>query len=349
VRLSADVRVGLGELALDARLDVGREAVALVGPNGAGKSTLLRAIAGLQPVDDGRVLLGGRTLLDTGARIDVPARDRRLGVVFQDHLLFDNLSALENVAFGLRARGMRARPARERAGQWLERVGLGGAARARPRELSGGQAQRVALARALASEPDALLLDEPLAALDVEARAAARRLLREHLADFAGPVVLVTHDPIEAATLAARLVVLEAGRVRQTGTVAELTAAPRSPWVARLSGVNLYRGMGDGRGIDLPTGARLHVAEPAEGPVFAAVPPSAVALFAEEPRGTPRNVWPARVEGLEGDGDRVRVRLGEPLPVVAEITPAAAAALSVEVGVSLWVAVKATEVRVYPA
>ncbi|HZD02386.1 MAG TPA: TOBE domain-containing protein, partial [Actinomycetes bacterium] len=222
-------------------------------------------------------------------------------------------------------------------------------AAARPRALSGGQAQRVALARALATEPRLLLLDEPLAALDAGARVEVRRELRRHLASFEGTRLLVTHDPLEAMTLADRLVVLESGRVTQVGSPAEVSARPRSAYVAELVGLNLFRGRAGGGRIQLEGGGTLVAAGEHHGEVFAAVHPRAVALYRQAPAGTPRNVWPGRVEALDATGDRVRVRVTGPVVVVAEVTPSAVAELDLGSGGTVWAAVKATEVAVYGA
>ena len=218
------------------------EVLAVLGPNGAGKSTLLRAVAGLLSIDSGRLELDGAVLDDPATGVFVVPERRRLGVVFQDHRLFPHLRVLDNVAFGPRSQGVPRAEARASAARWLSRLGIADLARRRPARLSGGQAQRVALARALACEPAALLLDEPLAALDVQTRAEVQGELREHLDGFAGPTLLVTHDPIEALLLATRIVVLEQGRVAQQGTPAEITSRPATPYVARLVGMNLYAG-----------------------------------------------------------------------------------------------------------
>jgi molybdate transport system ATP-binding protein len=348
--LQADLGLTLGELDLEVGLGVGTgELVVLLGPNGAGKTTLLRALAGLVPLARGRVVLDGTVLDDVAAGGHVPTERRPIGFVFQDYLLFPHLSALENVAFGLRARGLPRAEARRRAAGWLERVGLAAHAGARPRALSGGQAQRVALARALAGDPRLLLLDEPLAALDAATRTEVRRDLRRHLASFDGTRLLVTHDPLEAIALADRLVVLEGGRVTQTGTPAEVSARPRSAYVAELVGINLYRGRADGAAIELAGGGRLVAAEAHRGQVFAAVHPRAVALHRRPPEGTPRNVLAGSADTLEAVGDRVRVRVAGTVPVVAEVTPAAAGELRLADGGPVWATVKATEVTVYPA
>ena len=354
--LEARVRLTRGDLHLDVDLAAAPgEVVALVGPNGAGKTTLLRALAGLQPIDEGRVTLDGTVLDDTATGSHVPAESRRVGVVFQDYLLFASLSALENVAFGLRSRGSPKAEARRQAAGWLDRVGVSGpATAARPAQLSGGQAQRVALARALATEPRLLLLDEPLAALDASARPETRRDLRRHLDGHDGVHLIVTHDPLEAMALADRLIVLEQGRVTQAGTAAEVAGRPRSAYVADLVGVNLLRGRAAGDRVELPGGAALVVPEAGAGDVLAVIHPRAVALHRQGPEGTPRNVWRGVVQGVEPEGPRTRVQVRvagphTPLLIVAEVTTEAAADLSLGFGGEVWASVKASEITVYPA
>jgi molybdate transport system ATP-binding protein len=348
VTLNAEIRVARNGFALDVELDVeNAETVAVLGPNGAGKTTLLRALAGLIPIQ-GRVALESDVLDDSTKAIHVPTEQRRVGLVFQDHVLFPHMSVLDNVAFGLRAQGRRN--AAQKAKEMLERAGLGDRSRAMPRELSGGQAQRVALLRTLATEPRLLLLDEPLSALDVTVRAEVRRELSRQLADFRGVRILVTHDPLEAMALADRLVVLEGGRIVQSGTPEEVTARPRSRFTADLAGVNLLRGRGHGDHIELePGGASLAAPEAGEGDVLAVIHPRAVALYMTKPEGTPRNVWRGRAEDLDMQGERVRVRVSGPVPLVAEVTPSAVRDLHLAGGEEVWVSVKATEISVYRA
>ncbi|HEX9970385.1 MAG TPA: ABC transporter ATP-binding protein [Acidimicrobiales bacterium] len=299
------------------------QTVALVGPNGAGKSTVLRTLA---------------------ASLEPP-----VGVVHQDLLLFPHLSAVDNVAYGLRRQGLRRAEARARAMAWLERLEVAHRAHARPDALSGGEAQRVALARALAPRPRVLLLDEPLSALDASARVAARRLLREHLAAFEGERLLVTHDPVDAAALADRIVVLEDRQVVQEGTLDELRARPRSRFVADLVGVNLWRGVGGPTGVTLADGTVLAAPDVPLGDVLVVVHPRAVALHASPPGGSPRNVLRGTVRHVHRDGERVRVEVDGPVPVVAEVTAAAVADLVLAAGTEVWAAVKATELSVEPA
>lgn len=350
--LDTHVRLRLGALELDLELTAPPgELVVVVGPNGAGKTTLLRALAGLQPLDAGHVTLDGVALDDADAGVLVPPERRPVGIVYQDGLLFPHLSALENVAFGLRSRGVGRGEARRQAAGWLRRVGLAGREHTRPGELSGGQAQRVALARALAPQPRLLLLDEPLAALDATTRAEVRRDLRRHLDSYDGVRILVTHDPLEALALATTIVVIEDGRVVQSGPPDEVRGRPRSRYVADLVGVNLLEGTVRGHDVVLRSGARLTVADvPSPGDVLAVLHPRAVALHrGERPAGSPRNVWEGTVGALDFEGDRVRVRLDGPVPLVAEVTPAAVHDLGVEEGSTLWASVKATEIAVYPA
>jgi molybdate transport system ATP-binding protein len=350
VSLDADVGLSLGSLSLDTALTIAEgEVVALLGPNGAGKTSVLRAIAGLLPLERGRIVLDGRILEDAASRVYLPPEQRSIGVVFQDYLLFPHLSVKDNVAFGVRARGLSGRVARERAQHWMTRLGLEDYARARPAELSGGQRQRVALARALAPEPRLLLLDEPLSALDVTTRADVRRDLKRHLGSFPGLRAVVTHDPIEAAMLADRLIVIERGRVIQTGTPAEVTEHPRSQYVADLVGVNLIRGRAEHGAIRVPTGLVVAAAAAEVGEVFATIHPRAVALHHHRPEGSPRNVWPGRITAIDRLGDRARVRLDGRVPIVAEVTEAAANELRLDEGKEVWLSFKATDVGIYPA
>jgi molybdate transport system ATP-binding protein len=348
VSLAASVVVRRGTLTVDVDLQVDDgEVLAVLGPNGAGKSTLLRVLAGLLPPDGGRVTVDGATWDDVAAGVHVPAHRRALGMVFQDNLLFPHLSVLDNVAFGLRTRGVRTALARARGAEWLARVGLDGLGGRRPGQLSGGQAQRAALARALAWEPAVLLLDEPLSALDARTRLTVRAELRRHLGQFGGSTVLVTHDPVDAMALADRVLVVEEGRVVQEGTPGDVSRHPRTDYVARLVGLSLLPGIGEGRVVRLDGGGVVAVAEEVSGPVFAAVRPESVALYLTRPDGSPRNVWRARLVGATPHGITVRCELDGEVPLVADITATAFAELGLAAGAEVWATVKASEVAVY--
>ncbi|UYM24430.1 ABC transporter permease [Streptomyces albus] len=323
--------------------------IAVVGPNGAGKTTLLRALLGLTPRAHAGVLLGGRDVTR------LPTHRREVAWVPQDGALFPHLSALANTAYGLRVRGVPRAEARRQAREWLVRLGVGELAGRRPAQLSGGQAQRVALARALAARPRLLLLDEPLAALDQTTRARVRHTLRRHLTGFGGVCLIVTHDPVEAVSLADRVLVLEGGEAVQDAPPAEVTRHPRSPWVARMLGGNAWEGTaGPGGTVELAGGGLLTTA-PGEGtppgpgaPALAVIAPEAVSLHLVRPEGSPRNVWAGTVREVTAVGSRLRVLVTSPeVPaLVAEITPAAAADLGLTDGTRVWTAVKATEVTV---
>ena len=347
--LDISCSVERGQFALEVGLELrAGEVVAILGPNGSGKSTLLRAIAGLQPITTGTVTLDGR-MLDDGSAVFVQPRDRAVGVVFQDYSLFPHLSVLENVAFGPRARGLSRAEARRIAAEALDRLNVAELSRRRPAEVSGGQAQRVALARALATSPEVLLLDEPMAALDVETRDAVRAQLAAQLAAFEGIAVLVTHDPLDALLLADRVVVLESGRVVQDGTPADLAERPQSDYVAALMGVTLVRGSAAGTTLRIDAdGGLLHLADDiGEGPAMAVIRPESVTLHRHQPEGSARNVWQGTVRSLQPMHDRVRVIIDGRPPVIATVTPPALAELGLHAGAPVWVSVKAVEIRGY--
>ncbi|MFY0407831.1 sulfate/molybdate ABC transporter ATP-binding protein [Solicola sp. PLA-1-18] len=317
-----------GSFALDAEVAAeAGEVVALLGPNGAGKSSVLRALGGLTPLTGGHVRLGDRVLEDPAQRVRVPTAQRRVGVVFQDPLLFPHLDVRDNVAFGPRESGASKRDARATASAWLERTGLEEFAHRRPDQLSGGQRQRVAIVRALAQEPDLLLLDEPTAALDVAVTAAVRTFLRRHLASYDGVTVLVTHDPLDALVLADRVVVLDAGTVSQAGPPREVAERPRSAHVASLMGMNLVR----------------------DGDSFRTFRPSAVTLHPAKPVSSARHVWEGTVTALVPHGDAVRVQVDGEVRLLSDVTHAAVADLGLTDGLPVWASVKATETTVYDA
>ncbi|MGW9083644.1 ABC transporter permease [Streptomyces yangpuensis] len=316
--------------------------IAVVGENGAGKTTLLRALLGLTPRAHAELRLGDA---DVTA---LPPHKRQVAWVPQDGALFPHLNALANTAYGLRARRVPRSDARREAQAWLDRLGVGHLAHRKPSQLSGGQAQRVALARALAARPRLLLLDEPLAALDQTTRARVRHTLRTHLAGFGGVCLIVTHDPVEAVSLADRVLVLADGRALQDAPPAEVSRHPRSPWVARMLGRNAWPGIASADGLALAEGGRLVVAEalPEGAQALAIIAPEAVSVHRDRPGGSPRNVWPGTVREITAVGSRLRVLIGsaEAPDLVAEITPDAAAELGLADGSEVWTSVKATEV-----
>jgi molybdate transport system ATP-binding protein len=347
--LEAEIEVRRGDVTVAVAFSAGDgETLALLGPNGAGKTTIVETIAGLVPGARGRILL------DDVPIHDLPPERRPIGIAFQDGVLFPHLSVLENVAFPVRARGARSRAPRAQARDLLERLAPGIDPGAKPGTLSGGERQRVALARALAGTPRVLVLDEPLSAVDVSARADLRALLRRTLRDFEGPRLLVTHDPIEAMTLADRVVILEDGRITQTGTPEEIRDAPRTRYASDLVGMNLFAG----RLTPLEAGAgELQTADGvvtvpwpagiAVGPVddvLATLRPADVALHTARPEGSARNVVQGVVEEVAILGDRARVRLTSSPRLVAEITTGSAARMAIQTGTLVWASFKAVEV-----
>lgn len=322
--------------------------VAVLGPNGAGKSTLLGVVSGLIRPDEGRVDLAGRVLTDTATGVAVPPHDRSVVLLAQQPLLFPHLTVAGNVEFAPRSAGRSRREARAHAARWLETLEAGELASRRPHELSGGQAQRVALARALAADPRLLLLDEPMAALDVTATPALRALLRKVLRDSGRTALLVTHDLLDVLALADRVVVIEEGRIAEDGPVREVLTRPRSAFGARIAGTNLVPGTVAGGALDSPAG-RVHGRVDPEcrnGQTAVAVfAPSAVAVYTEPPHGSPRNSLRVRVDELEARGATVLVR--SDAGIAAEITTAALAELGIEPGSTVWFVVKATEVSIH--
>ena len=347
--LEADIQLRLSRLSLDAAFTVAPgEVLALLGPNASGKSTTLRALVGLLPLAGGRIVLDGLVLEDPAQHVRVPPEKRPISLMFQDYLLFPHLSALENVAFGLRSTGTDKKEARQKASQTLARLGLDGLAEAKPGSMSGGQQQRVAMARALVTDPKLLLLDEPLAALDVSTKTDVRRLLRDVLRQSNAANVLVTHDLLDAVALGDRMVVIENGAIVQTGTPAEVTARPRSAYVADLTGVNLLRGTTQGTLLDIDGGGQLTHADPATGPTLAVIAPAAVSVSRQRPGPPQGNTWPGRISAVDLMGDRVRVRIeGKPV-ITAEVAPAAVDELKLDDGGELWATVSPAAITVYP-
>lgn len=354
------VRVVVADRGVDIEFSIAAgEVLAILGPNGAGKSTVLHTVAGLIRPDLGVVRLGGRVITDTAADIFVPTHDRRVGMLLQDALLFPHLSVVANVAFAPRSghRRRNRREARATAEHWLGQVDAAELAERMPKQLSGGQAQRVALARALAAEPDVLLLDEPLAGLDVSTASAMRKLLRHNLADNGRSAVVVTHEILDVLTLADRVVVIDSGRIVESGSASSLLAAPRSRFGARFAGVNLVSGTAGPDGtLTTEWGAAWH-GNPgpdvvAGAPAVAVFAPTAVAVYRDKPHGSPRNTVEVVVAELDSRGSALRVRTDEQPDgapgLAADITAESAAELRVAPGERVYFTVKAQEVAVHP-
>jgi molybdate transport system ATP-binding protein len=352
--LSLALETCVGTVELELALDVAAgSCLALAGPSGAGKTSVLRVVAGLLTPADGRVACDEETWLDTAAGVDVAPERRRCGYVFQDYALFGHLSAWRNVAYGMR--GVPRARRRAEALALLERFSVDALADARPGTLSGGERQRVALARALAARPRALLLDEPLAALDARSAAAAGRELAGLLQELRVPALLVTHDFEEAALLGDEVAVLDAGRIVQRGSAAALAAAPASAFVADFTGAVVLRGHArrDTEGLTrvaLDGGGEVIALAPATGEVAVSVHPWEIAL---EPPGSPargsaRNRLGVEVTSLTVIGNRVRVGLAAPQPLAAELTGASAARLGLAPGVRAIASWKAAATRIMP-
>ena len=354
-RLSLRARVDQRDAEFDLTLDDG-DVLAVLGPNGAGKSTLLSLIAGLLRPDDGRIELGDAVVTDTAAGVFVPPHARGVAMLAQQALLFPHMSVVANVAYAPRCKGRSRSDAREIARRWLEAVDAEHLADRRPAQLSGGQAQRVAVARALAAEPRVLLLDEPMSALDVSAAPAVRGLLRSILRADRRTAVIVTHDLLDALAVANKVVIIERGRIVESGPVREVLTAPRSEFAARIAGVNLISGVVVEPGVIRTSwGATVSGVGDAEvnTSAVALFQPAAVSVHLDPPHASPRNVIPATIAEMDINGNTVRVR-GADQPdgstgLSADITAAAAADLDLAPGQDVYFVVKAQEVNLHPA
>lgn len=345
--MSLDFHAVIADRAIDVAFRMGdNEKIAILGPNGAGKSSVLAAIAGLTRPDSGFASLDGMTLF--GDDVWRPAHDRGTALMAQDPLLFPHLSVLDNVAFGPRSTGSSRHDAREMARHWLAEVDATELADRRPAQLSGGQSQRIAVARALAAEPKLLLLDEPMAALDVAVVPALRQMLRRVLKSRSA--IIVTHDVLDALLLADRVIVIEDGRVVEDGPTADVLSRPRSPFAAQIAGLNLVSGTATGSSVRTSGGLAIEgiATEPLNDgdPAVAVFGPSAVAVHLNPPGGSPRNVIPAVITEIEPMGDRMRIRTAT---LNADITAPSVAALDLAPGTHVQLVVKASEVSIHRA
>jgi molybdate transport system ATP-binding protein len=354
-RLEVHTQVITRGIDFDLSLDDG-DVLAVLGPNGAGKSTLLSLIAGLLRPDDGQIVLGDEVVTDIAAGVFVPPHARGVAMLAQQALLFPHMSVEANVAYAPRCRGVSRSRAHRVARQWLTAVDAGDLADRRPAQLSGGQAQRIAVARALAAEPRLLLLDEPMAALDVAAAPAVRRLLRDILRETRRTAVIVTHDLLDALGIANKVIVVEGGRIVEQGSVREVLSAPRSEFAARIAGVNLITGVVTQPGqLRTPSGTSVFgVGEVAAGTAAVALfTPAAVSVHLDKPHGSPRNVLTTTIAEMDLTGAGVRVR-GTDQPdgstgLAADVTPAAVTDLDLAPGRDVYFVVKAQEVQLLPA
>ena len=339
--LRLDIAVPLRSFTLELALEVGRETVALVGPSGAGKTTVLRAIAGLVSPERGRVVCGDEVWFDRDRSLDLPPEERSVGLVFQEYALFPHLDVRANVAFG----------GNGNVESLLERFRIAHLARVRPAKLSGGERQRVALARALAREPDALLLDEPLSALDAHTKARVRAELHDVLEACGLPTLLVTHDFEDAATLADRVGVIVDGRLVQLATPQELVAAPADSFVASLGGANLIHGLARRAEnglteVVLAGGGRIYSTDEVEGDVTAAVYPWEISVALAPPEDSTLNHVPGEIRSLVPVANRVRVGIG---PLVAEVTAVSVERLGLVPGKHAFASFKAAGTRLIPS
>ncbi len=352
--LEARVQLSRGAFTLDVALSAAPgETIGLLGPNGSGKSTLVEALAGLLTLESGEITLDGNAIERPADRIRLAPQERPFGVMFQGLWLFPHLDVLENVAFGPRARGVSRRDARSRAEQLMARLELSALAARKPSELSGGEAQRVALARALAVEPRVLLLDEPLSALDLEARPRTRSLLQQMLQEFDGVRLVITHDPLEALLFADRLVILEDGRIVQSGPADLVRRRPLTPYVAGLSGVTLLRGrlrrVNGTPELDVD-GLRLcvpHLDVAAASAVLATVPPEAVRLTTAKPGSDGGVLLAGEIEGIELASHRSLVRLQTRPRLCAAVPTESVSRQGLRPGLRVWASIDTSAIDVY--
>jgi molybdenum ABC transporter ATP-binding protein len=331
------ITVPLRTFQLELSLEVA-STLALVGPSGSGKTTVLHCVAGLTRPQAGRIAVDDDVFFDGGRGLDVPPDRRRVGLVFQEYALFPHMTVRQNIEYARK----------HAAGDYLERFRIAELESARPPELSGGEKQRVALARALARDPQVLLLDEPLSALDAHTKTAVRAELDELLAGLDIPVLLVTHDFEDAAALADRVSVIVDGRLRQSGTASELVAEPADSFVASFTGANVLHGQAQAADngstrVHLDDGTVVATAEPAHGRVALAVYPWDITLALAPPHDSALNVIHAPIRSIAELGNRVRVTVG---PVSAEITAESLRRLGLASGQTVYASFKATGTRV---
>lgn len=336
--LDARVILNRDSLTLDVELQLQHgEVIAVLGPNGAGKTSLLHALLGWLELESGWIMVDGEVIDSPDTDSYVPPQHRPFGMVFQDGLLFPHMSVEKNILFGA-GKDFNLKPLAEslQANELLAKF---------PSELSAGERQRAAIARSLAARPKVLFLDEPFSALDIQGKRRGRSLLKEALAIGVSGCLMVTHDLVDAFTLADRVMIIEGGKLTQFDVPDRIRLRPGSEWIADLVGWNYYEGIGEGSVVTLPHGTTIFTAQDdLDGPTSISINPASVSIFKSQPSGSPRNSWLSSIQNIEILDGRARVSLVGEIDICADITTAAANELRQSISSEVWVSVKATEV-----
>ena len=336
--LDARVILNRDSLTLDVELQLQHgEVIAVLGPNGAGKTSLLHALLGWLELESGWIMVNGEVIDSPDTDSYVPPQHRPFGMVFQEGLLFPHMSVEKNILFGA-GKDFNLKPLAEslQANELLAKF---------PSELSAGERQRAAIARSLAARPKVLFLDEPFSALDIQGKRRGRSLLKEALAIGVSGCLMVTHDLVDAFTLADRVMIIEGGKLTQFDVPDRIRSRPGSKWIADLVGWNYYEGIGEGSVVTLPHGTTIFTAEDdLDGPTSISINPASVSIFKSQPSGSPRNSWLCSIHNIEILGGRARVSLVGEIDICADITTVAANELRQSISSEVWVSVKATEV-----
>ncbi|HCK74456.1 MAG: ABC transporter ATP-binding protein [Acidimicrobiaceae bacterium] len=336
--LDARVILNRDSLTIDVELQLQHgEVIAVLGPNGAGKTSLLHALLGWLELESGWIMVNGEVIDSPDTDSYVPPQHRPFGMVFQDGLLFPHMSVEKNILFGA-GKDFNLKPLAEslQVSELLAKF---------PSELSAGERQRAAIARSLAARPKVLFLDEPFSALDIQGKRRGRSLLKEALAIEVSGCLMVTHDLVDAFTLADRVMIIEGGKLTQFDVPDRIRSRPGSEWIADLVGWNYYEGIGEGSVVTLPHGTTIFTAQDdLDGPTSISINPASVSIFKSQPSGSPRNTWLSSIQNIEILGGRARVSLVGEIDICADITTVAANELRQSISSEVWVSVKATEV-----
>ena len=336
--LDARVILNRASLTIDVELQLQHgEVIAVLGPNGAGKTSLLHALLGWLELESGWIMVDGEVIDSPDTDSYVPPQHRPFGMVFQDGLLFPHMSVEKNILFGA-DKDFNLKPLAEslQANELLAKF---------PSELSAGERQRAAIARSLAARPKVLFLDEPFSALDIQGKRRGRSLLKEALAIEVSGCLMVSHDLVDAFTLADRVMIIEGGKLTQFDVPDRIRLRPGSEWIADLVGWNYYEGIGEGSVVTLPHGTTIFTAQDdLDGPTSISINPASVSIFKSQPSGSPRNSWLSSIQNIEILGGRARVSLVGEIDICADITTVAANELRQSISSEVWVSVKATEV-----